>query len=424
MRFPRYPVAPRQLTTQVAASLLCLTILSGPVLAQSAPAGDTALGDPPVLRMSATLDELYDDNLTRSSSAVGTGSEFITHAAAGGSFHRGYGQQSVDADLNVGRSLFRWHPGQDFTAVNWMLAGGSELGRDGHVGLGMRQTSDLLPLENFQSLVRDVITNRVLTLDAREDIGVRLRLEGQLSHGWYTNDNVLYTYNDNQSNNGSLGIVYRPSADTYFGVRVAGATVTYSTLLTPAVAAQVAVPGFPQTAATNVLNNYTERQLAPYFSWTPSNGITFKGNLGEVDRTYDALPNQNVRSLFGVLALEYDRSGRISGGLSLHRDLGGSTLLASRLVETDGIEVHGRYALDSLTRVDARLSADRRRYSVDQAGYPAHREYENLCNLSATHDLQRNLSLGLDYTGDWRRANPAIFGYTDHRMMLRLRFQS
>lgn len=418
------PALQRSLPAFLTALLLASGALARVAAAQSVGGDATAGDEPPPLRMSASLSETYDDNLARSSALTGITSDFITRAAAGATVHRGYGQQVIDADVDLGRSVFRFHPIQDFTAINWLLGVGSEVGRDGQVGLALRQTQDLMPLENFQSLIRDVVTNRSVSLTGHQDIGVRYRIEALASHSWYSNDNALYSYNDNQSNSGSLGLVYRPSADTYFGVRVATMTVSYSQVLTPAVAAQLNTVG-PVRAplTTNFIANYSEHQLSPYFSWTPANGVTVKGNVAEVDRSYEALSGQNVRSLFGLLAVDYDRKGRLSGGLGLHRDLGGSTLLASRLVETDGVDVHARYSLDALTRVDSRLALDRRRYSVDQPDFPAHREYETLFNLAVAHDLQHDLTVALDFTGDWRRANPSAFAYTDRRWLIRLRYQ-
>lgn len=412
-----------------ARSIRVLPVLAGLMLhpaahGQVAGNGDTAAIEPKEFNLLGSISETYDDNVARSSAGTPALSDWLTHAEAGGSFQRGYGQQTIQVSGTVGRTVFANNAVEDYDAFNWLVSGASEFGRDGRLGASLQQTMGLMPVENFQTLIRDVVTQRVLSLTAGKDIGAYLRFEAIGQHTWQTNDNPLYTSSDNQSNSGSLGLALRPSQQTYFGARVGFLNTFFATELTPAIAALQPQPAFAVPLAAPVRADFHEFEISPYFSWTPDDGITVNGNLSEVTRHYDSQPGQAVRSLFGTGTIDYDRKGRLSGGVGIHRELGGQTVLASRFVETDGANLHARYQLLALTSLQAQYSVDRRRYSVDEPGYPAHREYENTFSLSAVRELQRSLSLALNYTGDWRHADPAVFGFIDHRVMLRLDYDT
>ncbi|MDE3011222.1 MAG: hypothetical protein KGI67_10075 [Pseudomonadota bacterium] len=349
----------------------------------------------------------FDDNLTRVPAVVAPPtSDQITTTGVGGEMHLLDGRQNYDATVTAQQADYRRHSSQNYTATNFMLGAGSDVGNYAHVAARLEQSEALTPLAQLQTLVRDVVRTRTAGLTGSYDLDARVRLEASGTRVQSRNDNATLTINDLDTSSGTLGLSYGLPEGSRVGVRLNLTQATYPNTQIPLGG------GLYQSYDPR----YTDRRVETFgnLSLTPITSLS--GTVAAVDHSYGALSGLNSHGIYGSLALDTNSGGPLSYGATLRRDLGGQAILASRVVETEAASVHAAYAYSAVLSAHTSLEFDRNRYSVDLPGFPAHREYETLLSAGLQYTPRRFLTLGLDYALDDRRANPALFGYTDHRL--------
>jgi hypothetical protein len=363
------------------------------------------------LQLNASSASSYDDNLTRTPSSRVPNVDEIRTDQLGAATHLFYSRQNYDASVSVSRGSYRKFASQDYTAKNYSFSAATDVGNDGRVSLGLQQNQSLTPLSNFQALIRDLVSNRALTLGGNYALDARFALDATVSRTTSSNDYAPLSSSDVRIDSQALGASYALPEGSKVGLRESFSRANYpNAALAPAQGGTVYDP------------RYLDRRLEVFGSLSLTPITTLSGNLAAVDRSYGTLIGQDTRSTYGTLNADTASGGPLSGGASLRRELGGQAILASRVVETDGLNLHANYAWSALISASARLDLARRRYSVDAPGFPAHREYETLLTLGLSYAPLRFLSFGFDINGDWRRANPEVYSFTDRRYALTVSF--
>lgn len=351
----------------------------------------------------------FDDNLARVSAAVAPPvSDQITSTGIGGEMHLLDGRQNYDATVGVQQADYRRHSSQNYTATNFSLAAGSDVGNAAHLAARLEQSQALTPLAQLQTLVRDVVRTRTAGLTGSYDLDARVRLEASATRVQSRNDYAALSFNDLDTSSGTLGLSYGLPEGSRVGVRLGLTQATYPNTQIPLGG------GLYQSYDPR----YTDRRVETFGTLSVTPITSLSGTLAVVDHSFGALTGLDSHGVYGSLTLDTNSGGPLSYGATLRRDLGGQAILASRVVETEAAGVHAAYVYSAVLSGHTSLEFDRNRYSVDLPGYPAHREYETLLSAGVQYVPRRFFSLGLDYAFDDRRANPAFFGYTDHRLTL------
>jgi hypothetical protein len=360
-------------------------------------------------RLDAGSSLTYDDNLVRSSLLVPAQSDEILTASVGAQAHLLYSRQNYDATISLLRGYYRHFSQQNYSATNFNLAAGTGIWNAGHISAELQQSQSLTPLSTLQTLVRDVVTTRTLRLNGTYALDARFELDGRVSRSTSRNDFAPLAYNDVDLTTPSLGVSYS-LAD---GSRV-GLHETFSRASYPHPAQQLFFGFFPKTYDASYLERRTE--LSGSLPITPITSIT--GAVAYTERTYGHLAGQDTHGVYGNLGVDRNDGGPLNYGVAIRRELGGQLVLASQVVETDGLNLHAGWTYSALLSATARVDLARRRYSVDQPGFPAHREYETLIGLGVAYAPLRVLNFALDVSLDRRRATPEVFSYSDRRYTL------
>ena len=379
-----------------------MTLLAAPALALE--------GDP--LQLTAATSLTYDDNLARTSSSRPALSDEIATAQAGVLLHLLNSRQVYDANASVLRAAYNHNGSQDYTASNLSLGGATDIGNAVHVNLGVSQQQSLAPLNNFvnaTALVRDVVTTRRVTGAGSYGLDSRFSLDANASATRLSNDNAALAYNDNEGRTGSLGLSYNLPEGSKLGVRGIYSRANYPNLvplLTPSGPGALYDP------------SYVDHRVEVFGSLSLTPITTVSGSVAQVNRSYRALPGQGTNSQYGRIGFDTASGGPLSFGAEVHRDIGGEPYLASRIVYTDGVQLHTRYEYSALLSASAKVDLTRQRYSVDSPGYPAHREYDTRLSLGVDYAPLSYLRLRGEALMDWRHANPSYFGYIDRRYVV------
>jgi hypothetical protein len=364
-------------------------------------------------RLDAGSSLTYDDNLLRSSLLVPAKSDEILTASVGAQAHLLYSRQNYDATINLQHGYYRHFSQQNYSATNFDLAAGTGIWNAGHLSAELQQTQALTPLTTLQTLVRDLITTRTLRLNGSYDLDARYRLDAGVSRSTSRNDFAPLAYNDVDLTTPSLGLSYALADGSRVGLRQSFSRANY-----PRPSQQLFFGFFARTYDPSYLERRSE--LYGTLPITPITSIT--GAIAYTQRTYGHLTGQDSHGVFGNLGIDRDDRGSLTYGVAIRREQGGQQVLASQVAETDGLNLHASLAWSALVSANARIDLARRRYSIDQPGSPAHREYETLIGLGLTYAPLRVLNFALDVSLDRRRATPEVFSYSDHRYTLSANF--
>ena len=124
-------------------------------------------------QLTASGDISSDDNLTRTGGGIPRLSDVLTTARVAASATLPDGLRSYSLGANVSQVRYARFTQQDYTAFGFNAGLSEAIGRDVQVELVLSQSQSLLPLNNFQALVRDVVTTRNESLQLREAMDAR-----------------------------------------------------------------------------------------------------------------------------------------------------------------------------------------------------------------------------------------------------------
>ncbi len=356
------------------------------------------------IRLTAGETITYDDNLTRVNSGLPTLSDRIETESVGAALQLPISQQMYDLSAQVSRNHYLRNSVLDNNGFALHAGAQANLAGDKHLSLNLDSTRRAVPLEVFQAEVRDLVTTNSIDLGADQALDVRWRMEEDLRRVRATHDNSTQQYNDLTTDTFRLSEVYSPLQDDQVGVREVLVRADYPNAL-PATA------GVPVGTAS-----YRETRLEGFADWALSAISTVHGSVAYSQRDYQSLVGANFHGVIGSLGWEYTPSGPWTAGAGIHKILGGQDVLASRVVATDSVDVHGTYTFDALISAHLSTTMARRRYSVDEPGFPAHQELENQVNAGLQYVARSWLTLNGDLFAIRRRANPSLFAYEDRRI--------
>lgn len=380
--------------------LLALLYLAGAVTGSAA-----FEGDPFTLGASSALS--HDDNLVRAPAGAPVVSDSILTDRISAGLRLRDGGQAYDASASVQDGRYRHYSSQDYRALDAFLGAATDIGPDAHVSLGLRQAQALASLSDYQALVRDLVTTRTASLVARRAVNALDAIDGSLTRTTSTNDNPQLKFNDVSVDAESLGLVHAIGEGSQIGVRGEISRGHYTDVL-----AGLAASSAPYDP------DYIDRrlELSGRLSVTPISRLA--ATVALVERRYAYLIGQDVHGTLGSLGADTDSGGPLSGGVAIRRELGAQGIPASRQVPGTGLLMHVKYAFSAVLKASAQLDSARRQYGIDTPGLPAHRENQSTLTLALDYLPWRYLGFELLALGDWRRANPPQFGYTDRQISL------
>ncbi len=352
-------------------------------------------------QLTASGDISSDDNLTRTGGGIPRLSDVLTTARVAASATLPDGLRSYSLGANVSQVRYARFTQQDYTAFGFNAGLSEAIGRDVQVELVLSQSQSLLPLNNFQALVRDVVTTRNESLQLREAMDARWSVVETVALAQTINSIGSLDYNDQNVATVSAGLDYRLASGSGGTVSVIRSTSSYPYL--------TSLPGVPDPS-------YQDTRLDGKLDWPVTPITTVHADVAGTHRSYNQLPAQNFNGLVGSVSADLAPGGPWSMGILISHDLGGTGTLASRVLTSDTLDWHGSLAWGALWSSNARLAEVNRHYSVDQPGFPAHQETSRQWSLANNYQPRRWLTLSLSLAGEVQRSNPGLYAFVDHRV--------
>jgi exopolysaccharide biosynthesis operon protein EpsL len=305
----------------------------------------------------------YDSNVFRLSSGVDP-------ATVTGSSSKGDSYATTDLgfrfDVPVSRQRFlgdwAWNDNRynKFTELDYLGHHGRavwewQAGNDLSGELGFAESQSLASLANLQNGTQSSTPNplyrRNSFFNAAYMLTPRWRLKGDLTKSKEENGAPEFQVNDGSINGTGLTVSYITPAANELGVNVRFSDASYA---------------IRQPVAGSLIDNaYRQRNVALVFAWTNGDKSRLRAQLGQVNRSYDELPERDYQATTYHVAYDWKAIGKLTLTAEARRDISETEEVYTGFVFLQGVALRPAFQLTQKMTLSAALEYNKWDYLGD-----------------------------------------------------------